>query len=399
MNSNSRAFLFLLLGLLTAFAPLMTDMYLPTLPAMGRYFQTSASMVQLGLSASMLGLAIGQLLFGPWSDRVGRRQPLLISLWLFVVATFLCIISPSIEFFLAARLGQGLAGSGGIVLARSIAADRFSGAQLTKALAIVGAINGLAPVLAPIVGGLCADSLGWRGIFAILLGLGLVILALSYRYVETLPPSLRQSEGGMRQLVRSLAQVAVQAPFRLYTLQLATAQGLLFANIASSPFIIQSHFGQSPIIFSLCFALNSLGITLGAAFALRFASLEEAITWSSRGLMVGTLAIAGLLAGGGGLVAYEILMTAVCFFLGMTFTASTSLAMDLVRSQAGAGSALLGAVGFVVGGAIAPLVGWGQITVSTPAVMVSMALITALLAWRARKALIEAKASLLVEAA
>ena len=115
--------------------------------------------------------------------------------------------------------------------------------------------------------------------------------------------------------------------------------------------------------------------------------------------MVGTLAIAGLLAGGGGLVAYEILMTAVCFFLGMTFTASTSLAMDLVRSQAGAGSALLGAVGFVVGGAIAPLVGWGQITVSTPVVMVSMALITALLAWRARRALIEAKASLLVEAA
>ena len=140
---NSLLFLFVLLGALTAFGPFVTDMYLPSLPSMAYYFQTSSSMVQLGLTTSMIGLAVGQLFFGPISDKYGRRLPLLGAILLFIVSTVGCIFAPSIEVFLFLRLIQGIAGAGGIVIARSVATDSFSNKDLGKAMAIIGAINGV----------------------------------------------------------------------------------------------------------------------------------------------------------------------------------------------------------------------------------------------------------------
>lgn len=139
--------------MLTAFGPFVTDMYLPSLPAMGEYFSAGASLVQLGLTFSMLGLTAGQLLFGPLSDKYGRRPPLLAAMLLFLLSTVGCICAPSIEVFVALRFVQGIAGAGGIVISRSIAADKFKGVNLAKALALIGAINGLAPVAAPVIGG------------------------------------------------------------------------------------------------------------------------------------------------------------------------------------------------------------------------------------------------------
>ena len=145
MEKNNRIFILIFLGILTAFGPFVTDMYLPTLPSMAEYFGTSASMVQLGLSSSMAGLAIGQLIFGPISDSTGRKPPLVTALVLFLAATAGCIYAADIKLFIAMRLVQGIAGAGGIVIARSIASDIYTGRDLAAMLAVIGAINGIAP--------------------------------------------------------------------------------------------------------------------------------------------------------------------------------------------------------------------------------------------------------------
>ena len=162
-------YLIVLLGILTAFGPLVTDMYLPTLPSMTVYFGTSQSMVQMGLTTSMAGLALGQLLFGPLSDKFGRRPLLLVSLLLFVASTVICIFSPTVYVFVGMRLFQGIGAAGGIVISRSVATDRYRGKELVKVLAVIGVINGIAPVAAPVLGGVLTDAVGWRGIFVILL--------------------------------------------------------------------------------------------------------------------------------------------------------------------------------------------------------------------------------------
>lgn len=201
VSFGKRYFIFLMvfLGALSAFGPFITDFYLPTLPSMAEVFHTNASMVQLGLTTSMIGLAVGQIFFGPVSDRFGRRPVLLASLILFCVSALASIFSPTIEFFNVCRFLQGLGGAGGIVMSRSVATDCYSGRELAKVLAIVGAINGIAPVAAPVVGGMVASSTGWQGIFWILFAIGVVLSVLCKMFRESLPKEKR-IEGGMLKL-------------------------------------------------------------------------------------------------------------------------------------------------------------------------------------------------------
>ena len=159
------AYLVFVLGILSAFGPFVIDMYLPALPEMTQVFDCSTASVQLGLTFCMVGLAVGQLFLGPMSDKYGRKSVLYLSLLLYIAATFLCCLSESIEFFTFARFLQGLGGSGAIVYSRSCPTDLYSGRQLAKMIAIVGAVNGIAPVAAPVIGGLLRKFIGWRGIF------------------------------------------------------------------------------------------------------------------------------------------------------------------------------------------------------------------------------------------
>ena len=187
-NGNSKFFLLTLLGMLTAFGPFVTDMYLPSLPSMGEYFKTTPSLVQLGLTASMIGLAAGQIFFGPLSDKYGRRSPLLAAMYLFIISTIGCIFAPTIEIFAILRLLQGIAGA---VISRSVATDMFTGKELAKTLAIIGAINGVAPVAAPIIGGGLTEGIDWKGIFWVLLALGIILL-LGCRLIRQIPPTGKQ---------------------------------------------------------------------------------------------------------------------------------------------------------------------------------------------------------------
>ena len=180
------------LGTLSAFGPFVMDMYLPTLPEMARHFATGPSMVQLSLTSGMVGLGLGQLFFGPMSDRYGRRRTLVGALLLFLLSTLGCLFSVGIGHFVVLRFFQGMAGAGGVVISRSIAADRYEGSRLTSTLAIVSTINGVATVAAPVAGGLMAGAGGWREIFWVLFALGVVLLAMCTGFDESLPPRAAQ---------------------------------------------------------------------------------------------------------------------------------------------------------------------------------------------------------------
>lgn len=362
-KKNSKVFILVFLGMLTAFGPFVTDMYLPTLPAMSEYFHTTSSMVQLGITASMIGLAAGQLLFGPLSDKYGRRLPLIISMILFAVATIGCIYSYTIMQFVGWRLIQGIAGAGGII-SRSVAADKYSGRELAKMLALIGAINGVAPVAAPMGGGFLAGSVGWTGIFWCLFVLGIILLLGSIHFEESLPVEDRK-EKSWRSVFRSFIDVLRNSSYVCYTLQFGFAQGVLFANIASAPFIMQQHCGFSPLMFSICFGINAIFIVISAASAIKFRRQEQALHYgSTRMVVVSALLLVALVLDCNFWI-YELLLIGLLSMLGLTFTASNTLTMDCEHNNAGMASALLGALEFAFGGIVSPLVGLGYIMVST----------------------------------
>lgn len=368
-KDNSKVFLLVLLGMLTAFGPFVTDMYLPTLPTMGSYFNTTSSMVQLGITASMIGLAVGQIFFGPLSDRYGRRMPLLVAMWLFIVSTLFCVFAQDIYQFVTFRLIQGIAGAGGIVIARSVAADKYSGKELAKMLAVIGTINGVAPVVAPIIGGMLTEVVGWEGIFCILLGLGVLLLVGSYCFRESLPLEHR-SATKWSDTLGSFKVVLQDSQYVFYVLQMAFAQGVLFAYISSSPFIVQQHYGFSPLAFSLCFAVNAVAIGVAAAMSVKFRRPVSCTLIGCIGMLVASVGECAVLMAGCSFWVYELFLLALLFMMGLTFMSTTTLAMECQRSNTGTASALLGAVCFAFGGIVSPLVGLGNILSSTGIIFV-----------------------------
>ena len=355
----------LFITLMNMFIPLSTDLYLPALPTMSTHFDASASLVNLTLVSFFFFFAVGTILLGPLCDKYGRRTPLLTAMWLFLGSTVLCIFAADIEQFVFLRFVQGIAGSGGIVISRSVATDKFSGRELAKMLALIGAINGIAPVAAPIVGGTLTGIIGWRGIFTILLGLGIVLLAGSFRFSESLPATNR-STVEWADILRGFKTTLRNRRYLCYIFQLGFAQGILFANIASSPFIVQQHYGFTPFQFSICFAVNAVAIGGAAALSVRFRRPENGTSTGCAGMIFFAVA----LAAGCNFWVYELLMFALLFAMGLTFTTSTALAMESARENAGTASALLGAVCFAFGGIVSPLVGIGDILLSTGTVFV-----------------------------
>lgn len=363
-KQNSKGFILVFLGMLSAFGPFVMDMYLPTLPVMSDFFQTTSSRVQLGLTTSMVGLATGQLIFGPLSDKYGRRSPLLIAMALFLISTVGCIFSQNISQFVALRFVQGIAGAGGVVISRSIAADKYSAHELAGMLATIGAINGIATVVAPIGGGVLADFGGWHGIFWFLFIVGVLLIIGSMRFRESLP-------GGQRQnirwgdMYRRFGIVLHNRQYVRYILQYGFTMGVLFTNIASAPFIMQQYYGLSPMLFSFCFGVNAVAMVISSALAVRFSTMERALHVGNHGMLFISILLSVAFFLDCNFWIYEILIFCLLAMVGMTFTASNTLAMDCERKNAGVASALLGAIGFAFGGIVSPLVGMGDIRMST----------------------------------
>lgn len=361
---DSKIFILIFLGTLSAFGPFVMDMYLPTLPEMAEYFRTSPGMVQLGLTSGMIGLASGQLVFGPLSDRYGRRRPLIIAMVLFIFATAGCIFARNISQFVMMRLVQGLAGAGGVVLSRSIATDKYSAMELATMLGIIASINGIATVVAPVAGGFMSGIGGWKGIFWCLMGLAAVLLAGSIRMRETLSGS-KMKKNGKEAFFGGFRDVLRNRRFILYIVQYGLTMAVLFTNVASAPFIMQEHYGITPVMFSLVFGLNAVAMAVTTALATRFKTMEKALKTGSNGMLLISILLLAALSAGCSFWIYEGLLFLLLAMAGMSFTASNSLAMDSEHDNAGIASALLGTVGYAFGGIVSPLAGIGDIMVSS----------------------------------
>ena len=377
-------YLYLLLGALAAFPPLVTDMYLPALPVLTAEFQTTASAVQMSLATCILGLAMGQLVFGPLSDKWGRKPLLKSALLLFILATVAILFSPTIEMLNICRFFQGLGGAGGVVLSRSVATDCYSGRELAKSLAIIGAINGIAPVTAPVIGGLFSEAIGWKGIFGILLAIGVLL------YVVSIP--FRESHTSEKHYAGSLTSLFVQAGILLknsvyvrYVLIFGMANAVLFGYISSASFIIQNDFGLSELMFGILFGINSMAIGSGSILSLKFKQITNAIHVGCAGMFgCSVLQLCNYYLGFG-FWGYEILVFIMLFSVGMVFTSSTTLAMTEGKSKIGWASAIVGAAGFLFGGIVTPLVGLGTIQISTYLVMTVCSLIAMSLSYMVYK--------------
>jgi DHA1 family bicyclomycin/chloramphenicol resistance-like MFS transporter len=328
-------FLLIFLGMMSAFGPFVTDMYLPGLPSMVEDFHTSEALVQLSLTMGMIGLAVGQVFFGPMSQKWGRRPVLLVSMVLFIAAAFLCVFSDNIAFFLLCRLLQGLGGAGGIVLSRAIATDCYEGRELAKMMAIIGAINGIAPAVAPIVGGLVTGTMGWQGVFCILGVLGVLLFVMSLVFRETLPVGHRHT-GSLLKSFTDYPKVFALRRFVKLAATYGLASGTMFAYISSAPFIIQSHYGFDEIGFAVIFGINAVFIGVGSGLALKFKSLEKAMTQGAFYVLL--LAVLQLCCTlwFNTFVAYEVISLLILLCLGLVFTTSSALAMDSGRAYTGA---------------------------------------------------------------
>lgn len=375
---NRHIFLLLLIGFLSAFPPFVTDLYLPALPSLADFFKTTPSLVQMSLTMSMLGLALGQLFVGPLSDKYGRKKLLLFSLVAFVVSTVLCVFAPDVFLFDAFRLLQGMAASGGIVIARAMATDKCRGKVLTKFLAVVSAINGIAPVAAPVIGGVILSLVDWRGTFAVLLVYGSVLLFGSARVSETLPES-RRSHAPLLSTFKAYGNVLKNPSYRLYLLLYAVSAWVLFAYISASPFILQQGYGLSPMAFSFCFAVNAIAIGLGCAVAGK-GSERKMILVGGISLCAFGFLTALVLHFHAPLFAVEACFVCLLFSFGLLQPPSTSLALNSERKNAGTASALLGASGFLMGGVVTPLVGLGDIFRSLGMALSTGAVFTLLMA-------------------
>ena len=349
-----------LLGMLSAFGPLSIDMYLPALPDLAKDLHSSTSLAQLSLTACLLGIAIGQLFAGPISDVRGRRGPLLVGLSIYGISSLLCAFAPTIWTFIMMRFVQGLAGSAGIVLSRAIVRDLYSGSEMTRFFSLLMLINGVAPILAPILGGQVLEVTSWRGIFIVLSALGIVMLmAIFFGFKETLHPTLR-SKSGILNTLHIFRGLISNRSFMGYALTQGFVMAAMFAYISGSPFVLQNIFGVSPQMFSLFFGINGIGIIIAGQITGRLAGRIH----ESKLLVVGlTMAFGGgvsllaMILVGGGLYTILLPLFFVVSSVGVVGTSSFSLAMQDQAKAAGSASALIGLLSFIFGGVMAPLVG------------------------------------------
>lgn len=382
MERRYKIFLLILLGVFTAFAPFINNTLGPILASVASCFNTSVSVVNLGLTASMIGLAAGQLVIGPVSDKLGRRRPVLVSVALFTLSSLAVAFSTSVSAFIALRFVQGVGGAGGIVICRSIATDHFKGRELMTVFAITGMINGISPIIAPMASGAMAGVGGWPAVFFMLAAFGLLVMAGCWRMRESLPDE-RRSRRSLLDTFQLYGIVVRNKQYVLYVLHQCMAMVILFGNIASVSSIL-SHYGYSgEMAPSIALSVNGVFVALGAGGAAMFKRATAGVKASCVGMLLLSVAEAIVLFFDLGFWTYEIGLCLLLMFMGITLTASTTLALESERELAGTASALFGAMGFVVGALAAPLVTLGSPLRSTAVAFVAGAVCSCIFAFQA----------------
>ncbi len=374
MTLRGRARLFVLLGGLTAFGPLSIDMYLPALPAIGRDLAASESLIQLTLTACLIGLAIGQVVAGPISDALGRRRPLLIGVAGYVLASLLCAVAPTAPILVSLRLLQGLAGAAGIVIARAIVRDLYTGSAAARYFSRLILIFGIAPILAPVLGAQIMRFTSWHGIFlALAVVTALLWLGAARALPETLPVERRRS-GSLGDTVQTFRRLAADTRFLGYAVSGGLGFGAMFAYIAGSPFVLQGIYHVSPQTFSLIFGLNAVGFVItsqingslvGRIPPARLLTVGVTVTG-----VAGLALLAVILIGGLGLAVVLPPLFVLVSSIGFVVPNAVALALSRHPEAAGTGSALVGVIQSGIGAAGAPLVGIAGITTALPMAVV-----------------------------
>ncbi|NES15046.1 MULTISPECIES: multidrug effflux MFS transporter [Micromonospora] len=353
--------LLVLLGTLTAIGPLSLDMYLPAFPAMTHDLGADQAQIQLSLTTCLIGLALGQLVTGPLSDRWGRRRPVLVGVTAYALLALVCAVAPNAPALAAARFAQGLAGGMGVVVARAVVRDLYSGRAAAKYFSRLTLVFGVAPVAAPSVGSLVLRFGSWRAVFLALAVIGLLLAAaVVLRLPETLPAE-RRSTGGLAATARTMRSLAADRVYLGYALTQGFAFAGLFAYISGSSFVFQDVFGVSPSTFSLIFGLNALALVATGQANARLLDHSGPRQLLVTALLVNAAAAVGVLTGAlaGGLALVAVALFLFVGSLGMVTPNSTALALDAHPRHAGKAAALMGGVQSVVGALAAPLVGLG----------------------------------------
>ncbi|PEP86145.1 multidrug effflux MFS transporter [Bacillus toyonensis] len=359
-QKNHGVSVIILLGCLTAIGPLSMDIYVPALPQLLIDLQTHMAVIQGTVTACLLGLAIGQLCIGPLSDLYGRRFPLIWSLVIYVLSSFLCTIISSIWFLILLRFFQGLSGAAGIVISRAIIRDMYTDVEMTKYFSFLMLINGITPILAPVIGGQILTLLSWRGIFLILGVISMCMLSAAYCILpETLPKQKRYVQQ-KREIILIYSSLLKNRKFIGYTFSQSFTLAAMFVYIVYSPFILQNTYGISPQMFSLIFSINSIGIILTSQLVRVLAGKVKHQTLFIWGLSFAN--IGALLLLWGIIWLNEVPIILVAFFLvvssiGIITTTGFSLVMEDVQHAAGTASAILGFIQYMVGVLISFLIG------------------------------------------
>jgi MFS transporter, DHA1 family, multidrug resistance protein len=334
-----------LLAALSAVGPLTTDMYLPSLPDIVRLLGTDTAQGQLTISAYLIGFAVGQIVYGPVADRHGRKPALIGAIALYCAASFACGVSTSIEMLIGARALQALGGCGGIVLARAIVRDLYSGARAGRELSLISSVMALAPVLAPVVGGVLQTAFGWHSVFLTLVAAGLAGVSV----VWLLLPETLGTQGevvSLASMVNSYRIVARNPAYLAYLGLATTCYAGLFAWISAASFVLQNLYGLSPFNFGVAFALGSVGYMVGATLAARVVvrlGIDAVIGFGGLAMTLGGLGmVASVALGLTSSLSLVLPMAVYLAGLGMVLPQSIAGAMTPFPERAGAASALLG---------------------------------------------------------
>ncbi|MGW1060514.1 multidrug effflux MFS transporter [Micromonospora rubida] len=361
MSRRQRLRLVLVLGSLIAVGPLTIDMYLPALPALVTDFDTTSAAVQMTLTGTLAGLALGQLVIGPLSDAVGRRKPLIAGIALHVVASLLCVVAPNIAVLGALRVVQGLGVAAASVVAMAVVRDLFDGTEFARLLSRLLLVMGAAPILAPTLGSGLLRWTDWRGVFVALAAFGVLLVVVAALGLRETLPAERRRRGGVRATARVYGSLLRDRTFVGLVVVAGLAMAALFAYVAGSSFVFQEQYGLNEQQFGLAFGAGAVGLiaaTQGNVRLLRHYSPQRILVAA---LAVGTVAGLALLAfaatGIGGLPSLLASLWVVLAAAGLAMPNAPALALSRHGEAAGTASALLGAVQFGVGALAAPLVG------------------------------------------
>lgn len=368
-TGQERLRIILILGTLVGLVPLTIDLYLPALPAIARDLNVPSSAVQLTLTGTLVGLGLGQLVIGPLSDTVGRRIPLVAGTMLHITASLLCLIAPSVALLATFRVLQGVGAAASMVVALAVLRDLFTERTAASTLSRLMLVMGVVPILAPTLGGAILVVASWRGIFAVLAVLGVVLLVVALVALrETLPPERRRT-GQFMPVVRTYGSLLTDRAFIALVLVGALGMSALFSYVSGAPFVLQGQYGLSQQVFAVVFGVGAVAL-IGASqlnpvlldrFPTRQIVFGGLVASTFFGLVMTALAITGI----GGLPGFMITLWLVLASIGFVLPNAPALALSRHGEAAGTASALLGAAQFGLGALVAPLVGLSA-TTTTP---------------------------------